>query len=79
MLRTVVSFEPADKAWLDNQAKSACVPMTEIVREAVHYYRKIVEERAQPNMLQLLQNTAGIWKHGDALVYQKKLRAEWDQ
>ena len=55
MLRTVVSFDPADKAWLDDQARDSHVPMTEIVRKAVHYYRNLIEARKKPNMLQLLK------------------------
>jgi len=26
-----------------------------------------------------LKNTTGIWKKGDGLAYQEKLRAEWEQ
>lgn len=79
MLRTVVSFDPAEKAWLDHEAKVGHVPMTEIVRQAVHYYRKMLEEQKKPDMLQLLEKTAGSWEHGEGLSYQKKLREEWEE
>jgi hypothetical protein len=77
MLRTIVSFDSNDKAWLDHQAKSAHVPMTEIVRQAVHHYRKVLETKKSPDMLTLLEKTAGIWRNGDALKYQENLRGEW--
>jgi len=78
MLRTIVSFDPIDKAWLDDQAKQARVPMTEIVRQAVHYYRQTLEAKKKPSMRQLLKKTAGLWQQGNGLDYQKKLRSEWD-
>ena len=28
---------------------------------------------------QLVERTTGIWKKGDGLAYQEKLRAEWEQ
>ena len=77
MLRTIVSFNPNDKAWLDRQAKTAQVPMTEIVRQAVHHYRHLLETKKTPDMLVLLKKTAGIWQQGDGLTYQEKLRKEW--
>lgn len=80
MLRTIVSFDPAEKAWLDHEARMSHVPMTEIVRKAVLYYREKLEKEKQPEMCELLKKTAGTWKHkGDALNYQNKLRQEWDK
>lgn len=30
------------------------------------------------DFLQLLDKTKGIWKHGDGLAFQEKLRSEWE-
>lgn len=78
MIRTVVSLDNSDKKWLDKQAHLRHVPMTEVVREAVHYYRNKVESEKQLTFDELLAKTAGLWKKGDGLAYQKKLREEWD-
>lgn len=74
MVRTVISLDPEDKAWLDRKAKREKVTMTELVRRAV---RKMREE--EPSFEQLLEETAGTWQHGDGLEYQIKIREEWDR
>lgn len=76
MIRTVVSIEPEDKAWLDDEARREGVPMTAIVRRAI---RRLREEYRRPSveLERLLARTRATWKRGDALDYQRSLRAEW--
>ena len=76
MVRTVVSINPEDKAWLDDEARREGVPMTEIVRQAI---RTLREERRRPSaeLERLLVRTRATWKRGDALRYQRKIRSEW--
>ena len=78
MPRTVISLSEQEKRWLDQQAHRENVPMTEIVRRALRCYR---ERQPLPDkdFLQLLEETSGIWRHGDGLEYQLKLREEWDR
>jgi hypothetical protein len=78
MIRTVISLENAEKKWLDKEAHLRHVPMTEIVREALHYYRSKIESEKQPSLENMLAQTAGIWSKGDGLEYQEKLRKEWE-
>lgn len=78
MIRTVISLEAEDKAWLDRVARSERIPMTKLVRRAIRRLRQ--EQEAAPHGLErLLRETAGLWKGGDALEYQRHLRAEWDR
>ena len=35
MIRTIVSLDPEDKAWLDRQARQERTPMTRLVRRAI--------------------------------------------
>lgn len=79
MLRTVVSFEPAEKAWLDQEAKIERVSMTKIVRKALELYRASVESQKRPSFSELLKKTAGTYKHVDGLKFQRQLREEWDE
>lgn len=79
MLRTVVSFEPAEKAWLDQEAKIERVSMTKIVRKALELYRSSVELQKKPAFSQLLKETAGTYKCVDGLKFQHQLREEWDK
>ncbi len=78
MVRTVISLDSEDKAWLDRQARRERVPMTRLVRRAIQRLRK--ESEANPSRFDLLlHETAGLRKFGDGLTYQRKLRGEWDK
>lgn len=39
MVRTLISLDPEDKAWLDDNARETGRTMTAVVREAVSRYR----------------------------------------
>jgi hypothetical protein len=78
MIRTVISFDPEDKAWLDRTAKAGRTRMTELVRRAIRQFRERSE--ADPGQFErLLRETAGTWKRGDGLAYQKRLRRDWNR
>ena len=76
MVRTLISLNNQDKAWLDRQTEKTGKPMTALVRDAVALYRaqqsKPMTDGGTP-----LERTRGLWKHGDGLEWQRKLRAEW--
>ncbi|MDN5881514.1 MAG: ribbon-helix-helix protein, CopG family [Nitrosospira sp.] len=78
MARTLINLPAEDKTWLDKEARSRHVPMTELVRQAVHDYRLREQNRAHPNLQVALKETSGIWRRGDAMEYQARLRDEWD-
>ena len=77
MPRTVVNLDEKDKAWLDQQAVLRRVPMTELVRRAVHDFR--VREQCKSNhpLQDVLARTAGIWQVDDGGEYQERIRKEW--
>lgn len=78
MIRTLISLDAEDKAWLDRTARSERVPMTKLVRRAIRRLRQ--EREAAPlDFERLLRETAGSWKGGDGLAYQRRARAEWDR
>ena len=78
MARTTVNLDQVDKAWLSRKAKRERTTMTELVRRAVRQYRR--QAGSDPTRFQqLLQETAGLWKQGEGLPYQDKLRKEWDR
>jgi len=76
--RTLISLDPDDKAWLMRKARRERLPMTELVRRAVRQFRKQSGPESSP-FDRLLSDTAGIWKQGDGLAYQKRSRREWDR
>lgn len=78
MVRTVISLEESEKAWLDRQAEDQRVSMAELIRKAVRRYREEME-RDEESVEQLLEKTSGIWEGEDGLTYQRRLREEWDR
>ncbi|HEX2828254.1 MAG TPA: hypothetical protein VHP37_18010 [Burkholderiales bacterium] len=78
MIRTVISIDPDDKAWLDREAKRRGVSMTRVVQHAISDMRKRAEIHPA-GFDRLLRETAGITRLGDGLTYQRKMRAEWDK
>jgi hypothetical protein len=60
MIRTVISLDESDKAWLDQQASSRHLPMAELVRQAVRAYRAS-QPRGEDDFEALLAGTAGTW------------------
>lgn len=75
MTKTVISLEYDIKQWLDNKAAQEGVPMTELVRRAI----RLLQEQEESTVAKLLNDSAGIWKHGDGLAYQEALRSEWSR
>jgi hypothetical protein len=79
MLRTVISIEPADNKWLNKVAKHEHVSKAAIIRQAIQNYRKEVEVKSKPGFKELHAATRGLWRKGNALAYQRKIRSEWEK
>jgi predicted DNA-binding protein len=73
MTRIITSIAGEEKVWLDKKALETGVPKAEIVREAIRRMR----EEEQTAFAKLLERTNGLWKHGDGLRYQRRLRQQW--
>lgn len=78
MVRTIISLDDEEKAWLDSRARQKGVPMTAVVREALAAYR-VTQGRPQQDLKQALEQTRGLWHKGDGLAWQEQLREEWDE
>lgn len=79
MPRTVISIDPDDKRWLDHEARERHVSMAELVRQAIRSYRVRTEALSKPDLQGALDRTAGLWRAGDGLAYQRQLREEWNR
>ena len=73
----VIALADDDKAWLDREARSARVPMTELIRRAVASFRALQRPTGR-SVHEALDRTAGIWRRGDGLAWQRRLREEWE-
>jgi len=49
--------------------------IAEAIRQGI---RKLKEAELVENYQALVNNTRGLWKKGDGLAYQKKIRDEWN-
>jgi hypothetical protein len=75
-VRTIISLDADDKAWLDRKAKQERTKMTRLVRRAIRQMRE--QSEAEPSGFdRLLRETSGLGRFGDGLAYQRKLRREW--
>jgi hypothetical protein len=73
MTRMLISLEDNDRIWLEQQARETGVPMSEVVRQAI----RRAQESGQKPMKDLLASTKGLWRQGDGLRYQRRVRKEW--
>lgn len=72
--RTIITISDDDKSWLESYSKTTGVPMAEIVRTAI---KRLRQQESESVYHALLQQTRGIWKKGEGLAYQERLRSEW--
>jgi hypothetical protein len=75
MTRLLVSLDEPDRRWLERNARQSGASMAEVVRQSIRRAKKA----DQKSFRDLLQATSGIWRGGDGLRYQRKIRREWDK
>ena len=78
MVRTLISLSPEEKRWLDQQAEREHTSMNGLVRKGIRLLMG-KEPASEGSFDDWLKRTAGLWKAGDGLAYQRKLRATWDR
>ena len=77
LVRTVISLDDEQKAWLDQQSALRCVSMASLIRKAVSEFRIREQRGSGASFHEVLKHTAGIWQAGDGLEYQERIRKEW--
>ncbi|UCD82135.1 MAG: hypothetical protein JSW26_12130 [Desulfobacterales bacterium] len=73
--RTIITLSEEDKQWLESYSSLHRVSVAEAIRQGI---RKLKEAELFENYRAIVQNSKGLWKNGDGLDYQKKIRAEWN-
>jgi hypothetical protein len=73
-VRTIITLSEEDKTWLEGYSKASGISMAEAVRRSI---MRLKAQEGQSSYQKLVSQTKGIWKRGDGLAYQKKLRSEW--
>lgn len=72
--RTIITISEQEKRWLAAYSGLHGVSQAEAVRRGIACLK---ETEGRDAYRKLVQNTAGIWKRGDALRYQEEMRSEW--
>ena len=73
--RTIVTISDEDKTWLEGYSKAYNVSVAEGIRQGIKRLRETYESEIYRR---LVEKTRGIWKQGDGLEYQMKIRSEWE-
>ncbi len=73
--RIIITISEEDKLWLESYSRAYKVAVAEAIRQGISRLR---EAETQETYQALVHNTRGIWKKGDGLKYQRRIRAEWN-
>jgi hypothetical protein len=73
--RAKISISDEEKSWLESYSKVRGISVAEAIRQAIMHLR---EQEGQSTYQSLVAQTRGVWKKGDGLEYQKRLRSEWE-
>jgi len=73
--KTRITISDDEKSWLESYSRVRGISMAEAIRKAITRLR---EQEGQSMYQSLVAQTQGIWKEGDGLEYQNKLRSEWE-
>ncbi|OGP69870.1 MAG: hypothetical protein A2Y80_09745 [Deltaproteobacteria bacterium RBG_13_58_19] len=73
--RIIITIQDDDKLWLEGYSKVHKISVAEAIRQGIGQLKK--NQRHQTYQ-KLVERTCGLWKKGDGLAYQKKMRAEWE-
>ena len=73
--RTIITISEEDKQWLESYSSVHQVSVAEAIRQGI---RRLRDVKLQETYRAIVKNTRGIWKKGDGLKYQRKIRSQWD-
>jgi len=73
--RTIITLSEEDKQWLESYSRAHQVSLAEAIRQGI---RRLKDAELEKTYRTIVQNTRGIWKEGEGMKYQRKLRSEWD-
>ena len=74
--RTIITLPEEDKEWLEGYSRAHKVSLAKAIRNGIG---KLRETDGLHTYRALVEKTRGVWKRGDGLRYQVKMRSEWDR
>ena len=73
-IRTIITLSEEDKQWLESYSNVHQVSLAEAIRQGI---RRLKDAELQETYRVLVKSTKGLWKKGDGLKYQRKIRSGW--
>lgn len=73
--RTIITISDIEKRWLENYTKTHGISMAEAIRRGIACLKA---SKSSDSYQKIVNETKGIWLKGDGLIYQDKLRSEWE-
>ena len=73
--RTIITLSEEDKRWLETYSSANQISLAEAIRQGIN---KLRETAREDTYKAIVEETRGIWRQGDGLEYQRKIRAEWN-
>ncbi len=73
--KTRITISNEEKCWLESYSRAKGISLAEAIHKAI---TRLIELEHQSTYQNLVAQTKGIWKKGDGLKYQKRLRSEWE-
>ena len=73
--RIIITLSEEDKQWLESYSRAHQISLAEAIRQGI---RRLKDVELENTYRTIVQNTRGIWKEGEGMKYQRKLRSEWD-
>ena len=71
--RILVTLPAEDKNWLEGYSRAQKISLAESIRKGV---QKLKKADGLKTYERLVERTYGLWKKGDGLAYQLKIRSE---
>ena len=72
--RTIVTVSDEEKLWLENYSRTLGISMAEAIRRGI---ARLKVQEGKSTCQRIVKDSKGIWRKGNGLEYQKKLRSEW--
>jgi hypothetical protein len=72
--RIIITLPAEDKHWLEGYSRAQKISLAESIRKGV---QKLKKANGLKTYERLVESTYGLWKKGDGLAYQMKIRSEW--
>jgi hypothetical protein len=72
--RIIITIPAEDKLWLDGYAKVNKISVAEAIRQGIGLLKK---GQRQKDYRRLVESPRSLWKKGNGLEYQQKVRREW--